>query len=889
MDGGAIGAALSGGGMVSTAAVATACPYCGVGCGVLAAPDGRGGATVAGDPDHPANRGRLCAKGAALGETLSLEERILHPEIGGRRVGWDAALDLVADRFSAAIRDHGPDSVAFYVSGQLLTEDYYVANKLMKGFIGSANIDTNSRLCMASAVAGHRRAFGTDTVPGVYEDLELADLVVLVGSNLAWCHPVLFQRIEAARAARPAMRVVVVDPRETATVGLADSHLALRPGSDVALFGGLLRWLDRAGLLTADAAGLDAARAAVAPLDPAAVAAATGLADTEVAAFYALWAGTPRVVTVWSQGVNQAADATDRVAAILNAHIATGRIGTPGAGPFSVTGQPNAMGGREVGGLANMLAAHLDIESPDHRARVRAFWNAPTIAERPGLKAVDLFRAVGEGRIKALWIMATNPAVSLPDADGVARALAGCPFVVVSDVSRAAEAARAAHVLLPALAWGEKDGTVTNSDRTISRQRAFLPQPGQARADWRIVSDVAARMGWAEAFAYDGPAAIFREHAALSGAAGRDFDISACADLSDSDYDALRPFRWPLPRTGGGGDRFFADGRFFTPDGRARLHPTPWTPPAARPGLTLNTGRTRDQWHTMTRTGLAPRLSAHAAEPFIEIHPADAARLGVGPADLVEVSGPEGQAVLRALVTRRTPQGAIFAPMHWTSATAPTGRVGAAIPAVCDPVSGQPALKSATVVARRYPARWHGLILSRARPDLAGCDYWALARRGGGWSAEVAGETPPADALAFARRALAAPEGAEPLAVLDAAKGLARVAFLDAAGRLAGAVFIGPGPVAASRAWLAAALDDPAPDRAAVLAGRAGAGAGADPGPTVCACFQVGVNAIARAVAEQGLADVAAVGRALSAGSNCGACRPEIARIIATARRESAA
>jgi assimilatory nitrate reductase catalytic subunit len=863
-------------------ATATTCPYCGVGCGVLARPDGRGGAAIAGDPAHPANAGRLCSKGSALGETLGLAERLLHPTIDGAQASWDSALDLVADRFGAAIRDHGPDSVALYVSGQLLTEDYYVANKLMKGFVGTANIDTNSRLCMASAVAGHRRAFGTDTVPGTYEDIEQADLVVLVGSNLAWCHPVLFQRLAAAKAARPGMRVVLVDPRRTVTAEIADAHLALAPGTDVALFLGLLNRIAAGGAVDASyarahVAGLEAAVEAAAGWGVAQVAAETGLAPDAVASFYDAWRGTERVVTLWSQGVNQSARGTDKVNAVINCHLATGRIGRPGMGPFSVTGQPNAMGGREVGGLATTLAAHLDIENPAHRDRVRAFWTAPRMAERPGLKAVEMFRAVADGRIKALWIMATNPAVSLPEAQAVRDALAACPFVVVSDVSARSDTLAFADVALPALAWGEKDGTVTNSDRTVSRQRAFLPPPGEARADWRALADVAARLGWADAFAYATPAAIFREHAALSGAAGRDFDISDKATIADADYDALRPFRW-------GPERFFADGGFFTPDGRARVVATPYaaarepTTPA-RP-FTLNTGRVRDHWHTLTRTGLSPRLSAHMAEPFVEIHPDDAARLSVAPADLVALESDAGRAVLRALVTDRARPGSLFAPMHWTADACPAGRVGPLIAAETDPVSGQPALKSAAVSARRFPAAWHALALSRRRLAPQGCDYWALARRKGGWSAELAGLSPPADWLVFARALVGASDAAAPLVVADPARGLFRAVFRDADGRIEGAMLAGPDPVPASRATLAAALAGEDVPAEAVLAGRAGAEA-VDPGPTVCACFDVGLNVIARAVAEQGLADVDAVGRALSAGTNCGACRPEIARLIA--------
>ncbi|TIX01361.1 MAG: nitrate reductase, partial [Mesorhizobium sp.] len=481
--------------------VRTTCPYCGVGCGVLAKVAADGQVSVRGDPDHPANFGRLCSKGSALAETIDLDGRLLHPEIHGRRAGWDEALDLVASTFSQTIAEHGPDAVAFYVSGQLLTEDYYVANKLMKGFVGSANIDTNSRLCMASSVAGHRRAFGSDTVPGTYEDLELADLIVLVGSNLAWCHPVLYQRIAAAREKRPEMKIVLVDPRRTMTSDIADMHLAIAPDGDVALFTGLLAYLglhnaiDRA-YITTHTTGFGQALFAASALDLAGVATATGLSEDELGRFYSLFAATAKTVTVYSQGVNQSSSGTDKVNAIINCHLATGRIGKPGAGPFSVTGQPNAMGGREVGGMANMLAAHMEIENPEHRDRVQRFWNAPDVAQKPGLKAVEMFQALADGRIKALWIMATNPVDSMPDADAVEAAIKACPFVVVSDVLAQTDTVRHAHVRLPAAAWGEKDGTVTNSERRISRQRTFLELPGEALPDWRIIAEVGKRMGF---------------------------------------------------------------------------------------------------------------------------------------------------------------------------------------------------------------------------------------------------------------------------------------------------------------------------------------------------------------------------------------------------------
>jgi len=489
---------------------------------VLASPQKGGAADVRGDPAHPANRGKLCVKGNALGETVGLEDRLLHPQVRGVQVSWDSAIGTVAEAFRDCIRKHGPESVAFYVSGQLLTEDYYVANKLMKGYVGVANIDTNSRLCMASAVAGHKRAFGEDVVPVSYDDLDRTDLIVLVGSNTAWCHPVILQRILAAREQRPRMKIVALDPRRTATTQIADLHLPLAPGTDVHLFNGLLVWLadhghvDR-GYVEAHTLGLDealqAARAAGGGL--ADTAKACGLAEAELQSFYEMFAATPAVITAFSQGVNQSSAGTDKVNSIINCHLATGRIGKPGAGPFSVTGQPNAMGGREVGGFVNTLAAHIDLHDEAGRAAVKNFWRSPAIANKQGPKAVEMFDRIHDGRIKAVWIMATNPVVSLPDADKVKAALKGCEFVVVSDVMGNTDTAALAHVLLPALAWGEKDGTVTNSDRTISRQRAFLHPPGEARADWRIVCDVARAMGF-EGFDYISPHEIFREHARLT-------------------------------------------------------------------------------------------------------------------------------------------------------------------------------------------------------------------------------------------------------------------------------------------------------------------------------------------------------------------------------------
>jgi assimilatory nitrate reductase catalytic subunit len=854
----------------------TTCPYCGVGCGVLVQRQGDQ-VTVKGDPDHPANFGRLCSKGSALAETIGAEGRLLHPMVSGIRAGWDEALGLVARRFKETIAKHGPDSVALYVSGQLLTEDYYVANKLMKGFIGSANIDTNSRLCMASSVAGHRRAFGTDTVPGLYEDLELADLVVLVGSNLAWCHPVIYQRLAAAKTARPEMKIVVVDPRRTATCDISDLHLALAPGADAALFNALLVAIADRGF--ADPAFLTHVDGFDAALSAARQDSDTGLSPADLARFIQLWTSTEKVVTVYSQGINQSATGSDKVNAILNCHLATGRIGKPGMGPFSMTGQPNAMGGREVGGLANMLACHLNIEEPSHRDAVQGFWASPTMADKPGLKAVDMFNAVEDGRIKALWIMCTNPVVSMPEADRVAKAIAECDFVVVSEMIAETDTTRLAHVLLPATGWGEKDGTVTNSERRISRQRPFRAPMGQAKGDWAIIADVAKRMGFA-GFDWQGPDEVFAEYAALSGVAGQigsDFDISDYAGTDRAAYDALDSFLWPAnPRQQGG--RFFADGRIHTPTARAKMlaiAPKTPQPVTADHPFRLNTGRVRDHWHTMSRTGLSPRLSQHIAEPFLEIHPTDAATLALEPASLAHVSNTLGTSILRVLVTDRVAQGHPFAPIHWTGETAPTGRVDVLVPSIVDPVSGQPDSKSAPVAIRPYAAGWYGFAIS-ATPFRPDCPYWARAILGEGMRAELAGETDPDDWQAFARGLFNLGSDIKVLAYADNRRGQHRLAFVQS-GKLLAALFVAREPVAVARDYLSGLLGQAAGME--TLSGQPGADK-PDNGAIVCSCFGVGVNTIARAIVEDGCLTVEALGAALRAGTNCGSCRPELKGLI---------
>ncbi|MGO8920210.1 MAG: molybdopterin-dependent oxidoreductase [Stellaceae bacterium] len=886
-------------------AVRTTCPYCGVGCGVLALPDG----AIKGDPDHPANRGRLCSKGAALGETLAPAGRLLHPEINGRREPWKEALALIADSFARTIEQHGPEAVAFYASGQFLTEDYYVANKLMKGFIGAANIDTNSRLCMASSVAGHVRAFGEDVVPGTYDDLDEADLVVLVGSNAAWCHPVLFQRLAAARQAR-GTRIVVIDPRRTATAEIADLHLALRPGADVAVFAGLLAFLAASGAIATGwvrrhASGLEAALAAAAEdaPSPEAVAGMADLPVRDIETFYGWFAATERTVTLYSQGVNQSSSGTDKVTAILNCHVATGRIGRPGMGPFSLTGQPNAMGGREVGGLANQLAAHMGFADPAALDRVRRFWNAPNLATQPGLKAVELFDAVRDGRIKALWIMGTNPAATMPRAQRVREALAACPFLVVADCWPT-DTTALAQVVLPAAGWGEKDGTVTNSERRISRQRAFRAAPGEAQPDWWMLAQVAQGMGWGDAFAYRAPAEIFREHAALSAFendGGRAFDIGALAELDDAGYDRMEPVLWPAPRGASRArdGRLFHDGGFATEDGRARLVPIRWRPPAEAPDeqrpLLLNTGRSRDQWHTMTRTGRVPRLMLHASAPLLEMHPEDAQRLGLAEGDLARLESRHGAAVLGVRLAREQRQGELFASVHWTDRFSSAGPIGRLVGAAADPVSGQPELKATPVAVTPLPVLWRGLLLRRDEARLPVDLHWSRVPLATGHAYALAGWQPlPGGAAseAWIAALLGAPDGAELVVYADPRRRVFRYASLvdgclDACLFLAGAEGALPGRDAVA-GLLGSRIE--AAGRAALVAGLpAGAAPAPETGRIICACFAVGLRTLHDAIRARRMGSVAEIGAALGAGTNCGSCLPELEEILREAHADAGA
>lgn len=873
--------------------VRTTCPYCGVGCGVIATQTAAGEISVKGDVNHPANYGRLCSKGSALADTVDLDGRLLVPKIDGEKVSWDYALDTVASKFSAIIEQHGPDAVAFYVSGQLLTEDYYVANKLMKGFIGSANIDTNSRLCMASSVAGHRRAFGSDTVPGCYEDLELADLIVLVGSNTAWCHPIVYQRIAKAKEARPELKVVVLDPRKTATCAIADLHLPLRIGSDVMLFNGLLNFLRREDHLNFNylenhtegfSAAMEAARES-APTIPV-VAQACDIDAADVATFYQLFASTEKVVSLYSQGVNQSSSGTDKVNSIINCHLATGRIGQLGMGPFSITGQPNAMGGREVGGLANQLAAHMDLEDEKHRDIVSRFWQVDSVPDKPGLKAVDLFDAIYEGKVKAVWIMATNPVVSMPNANKVKNALDKCEFVIVSDCIEKTDTTVCADVLLPATGWAEKEGTVTNSERCMSRQKKFMPAAGEARHDWWIIAEVAKRMGFDKGFNYDSAADVFREHAALSAFENdndRAFDIGALSKISDSSYDEMLPIQWPVKENEQTGQaRMFENGDFYTPSRRARfIAVTPIAPinlASIDYPLILNTGRLRDQWHTMTRTGKSVRLFSHKSEPFCEINPSDARDYGVVDGGLSKLHSQWGEMIARVVVTDDQPQGSVFVPMHWNDQFANNARVDAVVNPAVDPVSGQPELKHTPIKLIPYTALWHGFILSREEiTQQRDLDYLVRVPEKSCYRYELCGNDIIADWHAYSRRMLQADDNDDWLDYSDKAQGWYRSAHLKD-GRLLSCLYIAPMKSLPERDWLIELFAKEQlsnVERMSLLAGKP-VTPRKDVGRTVCSCHDVGEKTIIEAITTGGIDSVKGLGEKLKAGTNCGSCLPEL-------------
>lgn len=880
--------------------VKTTCPYCGVGCGVkvtIAEDPAKGFTRLEGDDSHPANLGKLCVKGSNLAATLVQDDRLLQPKIHGQDVLWQDAVDHVAEKITQTLADHGPDAFAFYLSGQILTEDYYVANKFAKGFLGTANVDTNSRLCMASAVVGYKRAFGADTVPCSYEDLELCDLLIMVGSNAAWTHPILFQRIAAAKAKRPDMKVVVIDPRKTATCDIADLHLAIEPGSDAAIFNFLLLESQRQQILDAKfikkhTKGFANALWAAQKHQPsiAEVAKYCDVSKEDLATLSEWWCNTKKTVSFYSQGVNQSSSGVDKCNAIINCHLATGRIGKEGMGPFSITGQPNAMGGREVGGLSNQLAAHMDFATPGAIDLVQRFWQAPNMARDNGLKAVDMFQAIEAGKIKVLWIMSTNPLVSLPDTEQVRRALAKCELVIVSDCKAHTDTTAYADVLLPALPWSEKDGTVTNSERRISRQRGLLPPLGQAQPDWWAICQVAQAMGYYSGFAYRSVDEIFREHAALSGFENngqRDFDISYFSQINVEQYQALTPIQWPVTKDKpNGSTRMFGDGKFFTQDGKANFVPIYPEKPVAKTTkkfpFILNTGRVRDQWHTMTRTGDAAILVNHTSEPYLEIHPEDAAELKIQQNAIVEVSSTLHSIKLRAKISDHVRPKNLFAPIHWTRQFASQTIVSSLIPQTCDALSGQPESKHAIVKVSAIEGLQYGYVISKKLPAMPEFDYWCRVPLEQGERLEVACRQPSMIEQLCRQIEHQWPPGQWLSYQNPINQQQRRVYIVDE--KVVAFVLLQLSPALPSSAWLEEQLFSSGTmtemQRMALLAGRAVDRE--DKGSIVCSCFQVGAKQIEQAVTA-GASSVVELGKTLKCGTNCGSCIPEIKQFIPVA------
>uniref|UniRef100_UPI0035B1426D molybdopterin-dependent oxidoreductase n=1 Tax=Hylemonella sp. TaxID=2066020 RepID=UPI0035B1426D len=916
------------------------CPYCGVGCGVIIESRRDQIIGVRGDPDHPANFGRLCSKGSTLHLTAAPEvtrqTRLLQPlqrlqrDAAPQPLSWDAALDLAATRFADTIREHGPDAVGFYVSGQLLTEDYYVYNKLAKGLIGTNNIDTNSRLCMSSAVAGYKLTLGADAPPASYEDVNHADCLFITGSNAAWAHPILFRRIEEAKKSRPEMKIVVVDPRRTDTAGTADLFVQIQPGTDVALYHGMLHlmlwegWTD-ANYIATRTRGFDELKALVRDYTPDMVVQTCGIPKDTLYEAARLFATSKATLSLYCQGLNQSSSGTAKNAALINLHLATGQIGKPGAGPFSLTGQPNAMGGREVGGLANLLSAHRDLSNPAHRAEVAALWGIPSVPEKPGKTAVEMFQAAADGEIKALWIACTNPAQSMPDLSTVRRALQRAEFVVVQEAFLTTSTCDYADLLLPATTWGEKDGTVTNSERRVSRVRPAVAAPGETRHDWRIGVDFARRLqalgiGPRSAlFPYETPEAVWNEH--RESTRGRDLDITGMS------YAMLeeRPRQWPLkPGATEGKARLYEDGVFPTEDGRARFAAVAYKPVAepreSRFPFALTTGRLRDQWHGMSRTGTLGRLFGHVAEPTVQMNASDMARRGLKEGELVHVTSKRGSIVVPLQASEELASGQAFMAMHWgpesVSGISSTGQPLAGVNALTTssycPSSKQPELKHAAVKILKAELPWTLLGLAWLPADralstrealrklmlrfpFASCVPFANAAplkgeagaQATGLLFRAAAHEPVPDELLTEIETLLGLDAAGTLRYADRKRGQRRAALLHSVGdqtTLRAVLLAGD---TSAEGWIRSLLQQELPaqsyGRLILLAGAQAPVAMPARSRQVCTCFNVNEDAITGTLAQCSGNDserLAALQQTLKCGSNCGSCVPELQRLV---------
>ena len=900
------------------------CPYCGVGCGVIIQHDGARVIEVRGDPDHPANFGRLCTKGSTLHFTARPETRLTHPELRTHRseprvrVSWDLALDSAADKFASVIAEHGPDSVGFYLSGQLLTEDYYVFNKLAKGLVATNNVDTNSRLCMSSAVAAYKQTLGADAPPCSYEDFNHSDCMLIAGANPAFAHPIAFRRIEDAKAARPGMKLIVVDPRRTDTAASADLHLAILPGTDIWLFNAMLHVLLWEGYVNmpwvrAHTEGFEALRTAVREVTPAVAAGICGVKAEDIVTAAKWWGEAQAPMSLWCMGLNQSHHGTHNGTALIALSLALGKIGQPGCGPFSLTGQPNAMGGREVGGLSNLLSAHRDLANPAHRAEVAALWGVESVPETPGLSAVEMFEAVRAGKVKALWIACTNPAHSMPQQALIREALEKCEFVVLQEAYGNTETAQYADLLLPALTWAEKEGTVTNSERRITHVNAAIPGPGETRADWAIARDFALKLGkkldkpeTMRLFAYPTAESVFREHAETT--RGRDLDITG---LTYALLDERGPQQWPFPAGAGQGrTRLYADGKFETASGKAQfiVPATSLTSEAidARYPLRLTTGRLRDQWHGMSRTGKAARLYSHVDEARIDLNSSDLDRRSLRDGDLLRVKSRRGSVILRAHATEEVKPGHAFIAMHWGRNVLSSSGVNELTLNNVDPYSKQPELKHAAVQIEKvklpyqallmrsavYADAASGLALERAaalEPWLRKFDYAAVSLAGRDFPSVVFriahSEPIPAEWLEQLD-ALMDLQGEHCMAYSDARRGVSKKAMVEegiltglrltgetAASGWIKELMIERAPVDTVRRWLFAPLPKaPVP--------------GSTRGRIVCNCLNVSENEIKEVVA--GGANLAKLQGCLKCGTSCGSCVPELKRLIAEGSKASA-
>jgi assimilatory nitrate reductase catalytic subunit len=884
------------------------CCYCGVGCGVIIEGDGTRITGVRGDPDHPANAGRLCSKGATLHLTARGELRAVHPELRRMRneprqkTTWDVALDAAADKFASTIRQHGPDSVGFYVSGQLLTEDYYVFNKLAKGLIGTNNIDTNSRLCMSSAVTGYKCTLGVDAPPGCYGDIEHAHCIFIAGSNTAYAHPIVFRRIEDARSVTPDLKLVVVDPRRTDTASAADLHLAILPGTDVVLFNAMLHvviwegWLDEV-YIEAHTTGFKQLKQTLREYTPQYAATVCGVnaGDIEQAA---LWFSRGPTLSLYCQGLNQSVQGTQKNAALINLHLATGQIGKPGAAPLSLTGQPNAMGGREVGGMANLMSGHRELAKPEHRAEIAALWDVPDIPALPGKTAVEMFDAVRRGDIKALWIACTNPAQSMPDLNLVRAALQSAEFVVVQDAFINTDTVQYADLLLPATTWGEKEGTVTNSERCISRVRSAVLPPGDARHDWQIVNDFSARLAKRlckrDVLAFADSESIFNEHRATT--IGRDLDIGG---LSYEMLETVGPQQWPLPHGASRGvQRLYRDGVFPTSDGKARFADTRYIPVAedtdARYPLHLNTGRLRDQWHGMSRTGNSGRLFSHVGEALLDMNREDMQRRGLENGDIARVTSRRGRLNVRVTASEEVRAGQVFMPMHWGGRFTNDLGVNALTLSVFDPQSKQPELKHAAVQVEKILLPWKMIVMRKGdvltrmdalQPLLSQFDHAALGLYGRNEELVVlqaAHSVPASDAvLQQIDVILGLDDDARVMNYRDAKRGISKRALIDG-GKLLGIRLTGEtaardwlkeiiasgGDAESFRPWLFAPLREPPQGQS-------------KRGRIVCNCLDISEHEIKDALGSgKSLSQVQEI---LKCGTQCGSCVPELKRMSAAA------